>query len=131
MIYGYDNSNGIEMFETAMEAAGIAWWVMELPSGVIFFSPNKTRMLSRSHEDFHHYKQFTDLVHPDDYDNMMKAMTDHIEGKSDTYDTKYRIKASDGTYKTFYDRGSIVGKKPNGEIAIAGVVIDISTYGGE
>ncbi len=113
-----------DQLETALDAAGMAWWWMELPSGAIFFSPNKTKMLGREAEDFFHYKSFTDLVHPDDYEPMMKAMTDHIEGKAELYETTYRIKASDGTYKQFYDKGKIVMRKGK-EISIAGIVMDI------
>ena len=118
-------TNELDMLETALEAADIAWWTMELPSGTIFFSPVKTRMIGREKDNFYHYKHFTDLVHKDDYKPMMKAMYDLIEGRTDTYETTYRIKAADGNYRRFYDKGKIVGKK-NGETTIAGVVFNLS-----
>ncbi len=125
MMYGLGNELG--MFEEASEAAGIAWWVMELPLGVVFFSPNKTKMLGRKANDFKHYTDFTTLVHPDDFKPMMQAMQDHIDGKSTFYETSYRIQYLDGSYRTFYDRGKIVGRKGK-DITVAGIVFDISSF---
>jgi PAS domain S-box-containing protein len=123
----YGTGNELDMLESALDATGVAWWWMELPSGTIFFSANKTRMIGTKADDFYHFKHFTNLVHPDDHIKMMKDMTDHIEGKEDIYETTYRIKHSDGTYRRFYDRGKIVSRK-NGEITLAGLVMDISTF---
>lgn len=107
--------------EDAMKAADIAWWEIEFPSGTIFFSENKTRMLGYDNKDFFHYSHFTDLLHPEDLPSAMKAMKDVITGKSEIYDTTYRIKASDGTYKTFHDKGKIVSHLGD-EFSVAGVV---------
>jgi PAS domain S-box-containing protein len=110
----------------AMGAAGMAWWEIELPSGVVFFGNNKAAMIGRDPSEFVHYKNFTDLVHPDDHDHTMRAMTDHLEGKTDYYETKYRIMHKDGHYVTFYDRGKIVQRSADGEIKIAGIVLNVA-----
>lgn len=111
--------------ETALEAGGIAWWEMELPSGVIFFSENKTNMIGHKVGDFSHYTNFTDLVHPDDYDRMMKAMRDHVDDKVPYYETRYRIKHKKGHYVTFYDRGKVVYRDKK-MTKVAGIVINMS-----
>ena len=111
--------------ETALEAGGIAWWEMEMPSGVVFFSDNKTNMIGRKARDFTHYTHFTDLVHPDDYEAAMAAMKQHLDGTRPYYETRYRIKHANGHYVTFYDRGKIV--HDDGDvIKIAGIVINMS-----
>lgn len=115
----------LDKLETALEAAGLAWWWMELPLGTVFYSPNKARMLDREDERFFHYNDFVKLVHPDDQERIMQDMRDHIDGKVDKYETTYRIKTKDGSYRQFYDKGRIVVKK-DGEIAIAGIVFDIT-----
>lgn len=122
------NKDELARLEKALEVAGVAWWWMEMPSGTVFFSEAKTKMLNRSKEDFFHYSAFTKLVHPDDYDAMMASMKDHMMGKSDVYEALYRIKHADGTYKRFYDKGTIVSRKGE-EIEMAGVVIDIDSLG--
>lgn len=113
------------LIEDALDAADMAWWLMELPSGAIFFSPKKITMLGYNAADidkFFHYKHFTDLVHPDDYEQLMKAMKDHIEGTKDRYVARYRIRNTDGKYVTFQDKGKIVGKKDDGSMAVVGIV---------
>ncbi|HTK39926.1 MAG TPA: PAS domain-containing protein [Patescibacteria group bacterium] len=117
----------LDKFETAMEAIGLAWWWMELPSGVIFFSPNKAKMIGRNPSDFIHYRHFTDLVHPEDYAHIMQDMSDHLDGKKPLYETTYRIKHNDGHYVQFVDRGRIVGKK-DGETMVAGFVFDEAEF---
>ena len=122
----YGKGDELEKLELAMESAGVAWWWMELPSGAVFFSPNKANMIGRDAEDFIHYKNFTDLVHPDDYEKIMQDMRDHLEGRAPTYRTSYRIKHADGSWRRFFDKGRIVSQDKNGQVAIAGVVIDIT-----
>ncbi len=109
-----------------MRIAGFAWWEMELPSGVVFFDESKAKMLGYKPSDFVHYSHFTDLLHKDDYPKAMKAMKDHMEGKTDFYECTYRIKAHDGSYKKFYDKGQIVQKSDEGEQKIIGIVVNLT-----
>lgn len=117
--------------EAAIFAANMAWWEMELPSGVIFFHENKTKMLGYKSENFVHYKNFTDLIHPDDYEGAMEAMRKHMRGEVDYYHTIYRIKDSQGNYQTFFDRGKIVAHDDKGSFKIAGVVVNIADQASE
>lgn len=116
----------LEKLELAMEAAGMAWWWMELPSGAVFFSPNKAHMLGRDPSEFVHYSNFTDIVHPDDHKQMMQDMTDHLEGRKDIYRTTYRIQMADGSWRRFLDKGKIVTRQNDGSLALAGMVIDMT-----
>lgn len=128
----YENVDELTLLNDAMSAGGIAWWMMEYPGGAVFFHPNKIHMLGYGDKDierFVHFSSFTDLVHPDDYAAAMQAMTDHITGKKELYETEYRIKGKNGKYRRFFDRGKIVAKNKKGEIAIAGMVIDVTSRG--
>ena len=111
--------------EGALEAADMAWWSLEFPSGALTFSRHKTDMLGYEAKDFVHFTHFTDLIHEDDKATAMQAMTDHYTGKKQTYETTYRIKASDGTYKKFHDKGQIVER--NGDsFVVAGIVSKVA-----
>lgn len=123
----YGDGTELSKFESAMEAIGLAWWWMELPSGATFFSPNKARMLGYNPKDFYHYKQFTDIVHPDDYKKIMKDMQDHLDGITPLYQTSYRIKHADGHYATFFDKGKIVGRQGE-DTYVAGFVFDAAEF---
>lgn len=124
----YGTGHELDMLQDAMEAGGIAWWMMEYPSGTVFFGPNKVKMLGYEEKDadkFIHYTHFTNLIHPDDYEAAMNAMRALLTGEKDVYETKYRIKTKSGGYVVYYDKGRIVGRK-NGELAIAGIVMNVT-----
>lgn len=120
--------NGIksdfEHIEAALEAAEMAWWSLEFPSGALKFSRFKTDTLGYDAKDFIHYSHFTDLIHRDDKAKAMKAMTDHYTGKVEFYEVIYRIKAADGSYRKFHDKGKIV-EKFGDNFTVAGIVSEI------
>lgn len=123
---GFDDVTFEMKINDAMASADMAWWEMELPSGVVFFHPNKALMLGYDPDTFIHYTSFTNLIHKDDHAKAMKAMMDHMSGQKDLYETKYRIKHADGTYRTFYDKGKIVQRRGD-EIRIAGMVFNLGS----
>jgi len=114
-----------ERLESAMEIGDLAWWEMELPSGNVDFNAKKARMLGYSPERFNHYEDFTELLHPEDYERAMEAMEDHIEGRKKRYEVEYRIKKKDGEYKWFRDVGGIT-EQTEQYTKVTGIVIDIS-----
>ena len=113
-----------ERLEAAMEAGSLAWWRMELPSGKVIFSDMKAEMLGYPPERFEEYSDFTDLLHPDDYEKAMQAMRDHLEGETEKYEVEYRIRKKDGSYKWFRDIGSVTELRDEYRV-VTGVVIDI------
>lgn len=118
-----------ERLDLCLSAGNLAWWEMNVETGNVIFNENKVKMLGYSVSDFTDvdYTAFTDLVHPDDYDNMMKIMREYLDGKRPLYEVKYRIKCKDGKYKWFHDRGSIVERNQHGKpLALKGVVFDIT-----
>lgn len=73
------------------------------------------------------YQFFTEKLHPDDFKKTMDAMYDHLYGRADVYEVEYRIRALDGSYKWFYDRGRITQFDENGKpLFLAGIVFDIT-----
>lgn len=112
-------------FETAMYSGDLACWEMNAQSGEVVFDDRKAHMLGYDPDRFEHYEDFTDLLHPDDYERAMTAMRDHFSGAADTYDVEYRIERSDGTYMWVRDMGRITEWTEDGEPhLITGVVVD-------
>jgi hypothetical protein len=117
-----DNPMDLTTFDKYVQQGKATWWNMELPSGNVKFGKAKSDMVGRDAKEFKHYKDFTDLLHPDDYNDAMKAMQDHLEDKKRYYETVYRIKHKDGHYLTFYDFGRITKKDASG-ITVIGYVL--------
>ena len=113
--------------DLSLSAGNLAWWEWNFKTGEVHSNENKVTMLGYTMEDFSDatYHSFTNLVHPDDYERVMKAMRDHLEGKKDLYEVEYRIQKKDGTYIWFYDRGSVTDKDENGKpLKVKGIVFD-------
>ena len=124
-----ENLKSKERLDLCLSAGNLAWWEMDVKSGKVVFNENKVKMLGYSMQDFKDvdYTAFTDLVHPDDYDNTMKAMKDHLEGKKELYEVEYRIKTKNEIYKWYYDKGSVIERDEKGNpLTVKGIVIDIS-----
>lgn len=113
--------------QLAIDAVDMAWWNMEVETGAVIFHRRKAEMLGFPPERFKHYRDFTDLVHPDDHESAMEAMRRHFRQEVPTYDTEYRIMTSSGVYRWFYDIGAVVKRSPSGApLKIIGFVIDIT-----
>ncbi len=121
-----DLSSYKEQFELIMLSANFAWWEMDILTGNVKFSNRKAEILGYSPDKFHHYKDFMDLVHPDDHDKTMQEMRDHISGKAENYDVYYRIRTNSGAYKSFHDIGKVTRRDSTGKpLIVTGIVIDI------
>jgi len=113
--------------ELAMKSANMAWWEMDIATGNVKFDKRKAEMIGYPPEQFKHYKDFTALVHPDDNDKAINAMRRHLEGVTDKYEIEYRIMSQSGSYKWFYDIGSITKNDENGKpLTVAGLVLNIT-----
>ncbi len=113
--------------EIAVDAVSMAWWGLDVVTGAVEFHKKKTDMLGYPQEKFKHYKDFTDLLHPDDYELAMESMRMNFRGDSKTYDVAYRIKKADGEYTWFWDIGSVVKRDAEGKpLKAVGFVLDIS-----
>lgn len=111
--------------EAAMIAGNMAWWEMELPSGSIVFNENKAKMLGFAPEQFRHYQDFLDLVHPEDYENTIDACRRHITGEKDLYECEYRICTHENTFLWFHDIGRIV-ERDKERMTMVGIVTNIT-----
>jgi len=118
-----------ERLNLALSAGNLAWWDMDCVTGKVAFNEQKIKMLGYCMDEFQDvsFHAFTDLLHPDDFEKAMQAMRDHLSGEKALYEVEYRIKAKNGEYKWFYDRGSILERDDAGNpLRVKGVVIDIT-----
>ncbi len=116
-----------DRLEGAMLVGDLAWWEVDVPTESVTFNAGKATMLGYDPDRFSHVEDFTELLHPADYDRTMQAMRDHFEGTAERYDVRYRIEAADGEYHWFHDVGGITERADDGSpLTVTGVVVDIS-----
>ena len=120
-----------QRIKAGLRAGNLAWWEMEFPSGAVTFNDKKAEMLGYSPERFQTYEDFTELLHPEDHEETMGAMRDHLEGEAENYEVEYRLETRKGNYKWFRDVGRITETgKDKGEdedsVRVVGIVQDIT-----
>lgn len=118
--------------ETRLEYAwtgNLGHWYWNIKTNEVTFNSLKVTTLGYDKSEIPEhvtYQFFTDKLHPDDYQKTMDAMRDHLYGKADVYEVEYRIKAKDGTFKWYYDRGRITQYDNSKPAFLAGIVFDIT-----
>jgi diguanylate cyclase (GGDEF)-like protein/PAS domain S-box-containing protein len=103
-------------------------WDWNAISGQVSRSPGWYRMLGYKVNSFEE-NVFTweNLIHPDDYPKVMEHFEAYLKGKTSTYCIQYRCRCSDGSYLWVEDRGKIVKRTPEGEVArMIGAHLDIN-----
>ena len=111
-------------------SGNLGHWFWNVRTNSVEFNPLKVTTLGYERSeipDHVTYQFFTDLIHPDDFLKTMDAMKEHLYGRAAVYEAEYRIKAKDGRYKWYYDRGKITQYDDSGKPAfLAGIVFDIT-----
>ncbi len=121
--------NDYHIMRAAVQAGNIAWWQLDLSDGSVVFNRRKVEMIGYEPEDFVHYQDFTSLLHPDDCENAMNAIREHLSGKKDCYSVTYRIKHKSGGYRWFHDEGCVVSYGDKSEpVYVTGLVYDVTEF---
>lgn len=108
----------------------LGYWYWNIQTNSVTFNSLKITNLGYSKDEIPdkvNYQFFTDKLHPEDYELVMNAMRLHLQGKSSVYEVEYRIKAKDGSYKWYYDKGRITQYDSKGKpLLLSGMVFDIT-----
>jgi two-component system, chemotaxis family, CheB/CheR fusion protein len=113
----------------AMEVGGISWWEWNCQTNMVTSGDERSTMLGYEQGEIgYEYNDWKKLIHPDDIVATTKAMDDHLSGKTEMYESDYRILAKNGEFLWYKDKGGIVKrdskKKP---LILSGVVMNITS----
>ncbi|MCU0104953.1 sensor domain-containing diguanylate cyclase [Acholeplasma vituli] len=105
-------------------------WYWDVPTNTVTFNPLKAQALGYKLSELKQpigFDFFTSKLHPDDYEPVMDNMRKHLYGETHVYDVEYRIKAKNGEYRFFYDRGVVTKRDAlNRPLLLSGIVFDIT-----
>ncbi|HEY9190589.1 MAG TPA: PAS domain-containing protein [Sulfurovum sp.] len=102
----YDNVRLRERMELAFRASRDGIWDWDIKNNTYYFSPRWKEMLGyRDDELENDLETWQALVHPDDLKEADKEIQRNLEGKTDTYEHKHRLRHKDGHWIWVYDRG--------------------------
>lgn len=105
-------------------------WFWNFQENMVDFNPQKAQAIGYemnevpTHPGF---QFFTDKLHKQDYEYVMDEMHRHLRGEIPVWEVKYRIQAKDGSWRTFYDRGTVTQRSEEGKpLYLTGIVFDIT-----
>lgn len=122
------NSLMAQRLQDALEMGRMAWWEWDATTGKVTMDEKKATMIGYTLQEFpDNIEGICALIHPDDYEETMQIMRDHLSGKKPEWLATYRIKRKDGTYGWYYDRGMITHRDAEGKpLKLMGTVIEVS-----
>ena len=113
----------------ALEASNTGIWKMNPNTGeVLYYGDQWFKQIGYSPDDFvPDQNVFNLLLHPEDQDFVNKAIDDHATGRTDIYQSEFRFKAKDGSWKWIHSKGQVVDKDDEGVATqMTGVHLDIT-----
>ncbi|OYQ38003.1 hypothetical protein CHU92_07010 [Flavobacterium cyanobacteriorum] len=116
-----------ERLKYALAAASEGIWDWDIAKGRTYLSGHAMQILGREEEDIEVPSQFwLDRIHPDDIEAREKARKKGLK-KDASYESIYRVRRDDGTYRWLLSRGKAIEFDAKGKPARAiGVHKDIT-----
>ncbi|MHC5025603.1 MAG: PAS domain-containing hybrid sensor histidine kinase/response regulator [Planctomycetota bacterium] len=122
-----DQHNAESRLDLATRAASVGLWDWDVPSNTTYFSDTFYTMLGYEPGELPMSLQtWKDLVHPDDLDEAIADIQQHLEGKTPAYSNEHRLRCKDGSWRWIRDAGEIVERIDDGAPRrMIGVHVDI------
>jgi len=112
----------------AVESSGDGVWDWNYETGAVYYSSQWKSMLGYKDDEIkNRLSEWKRRVHPDDLNDIRRALTRCIKGKTPRYECQHRLLCKNGKYKWILTRGRVVEKTADGKpLRIVGTHSDIS-----
>jgi PAS domain S-box-containing protein len=116
-----------ERWQLVIEGNNQGIWDLNLKTNKVFRSARYKEMLGYAdHELEDDNDDWSDRIHPDDFDRVMQANRDYLERKTPGYAVEYRLRCKDGSYKWVLGRAQAVWDEAGSPVRMVGSTTDIS-----
>ncbi|MGC8507664.1 MAG: sensor domain-containing diguanylate cyclase [Thiomonas sp.] len=105
-----------ERLRFALNQAMDGLWDWDVVSGAVYFSPQLKRMLGYGPDEMTpHVDTWTHNIHPDDRDQVMSLIDQHLRGRLMRFEAEYRLRNRNGHDVWVHDRGQICERDAQGQ----------------
>lgn len=116
-----------DRLQLSLEAPGVAMWSTDSPLQTIHSDGNLERILGVSPENFSgRMADYIGQIHPEDRERVVSDYTQFVRGRTDEYDSEYRILGLDGFLRTVNVRARAVRDSQGRVISVSGMAWDIT-----
>jgi PAS domain S-box-containing protein len=115
-----------ERYRLVVSGANDGIWDWDIRTGEVYWSQRFSEMLDLSHSEVEpSFDLFVELIHPDDRQRVLDAITAHLE-RNVEYSEEFRARHSSGEYIYVMARGRALRDEDGTPIRMAGSVSDIT-----
>ncbi len=117
-----------EQLDMAIRAGSLGLWDYHPQSDELFVSEPWAAMLGYTQTEIEStFDGWTSLIHLDDMDMAWSQYNDHINNKTENYQSEHRMRAHDGSYRWILHMGLCVERDDNDEpTRVVGIHMDIT-----
>ena len=117
-----------ERWHFAVEGAGAGVWDWNIQTGDAVLSKRWKAMLGYTDAEIgNHASEWSSRVHPDDLPGAMQSVQEHMEGKTASAVSEFRMRCKDGHYIWTLGRGMVVSRSADGKpLRLVGTQEDIT-----
>jgi PAS domain S-box-containing protein len=94
-----------ERYLLTVERANDGIWEWDLKSGRTEYSLRWKAMLGYIESSMDRIDDWKNIMHPDDRDDVLRRLHDHLEGATPHFDAEYRLRHANGQYRWVSSRG--------------------------
>ncbi len=104
-----------ERLRFALDQAMDGLWDWNVLSGEVYFSPQLKRMLGYGPDEMTpHVETWSRNIHPDDRDQVMSLIEQHLRGRLLRFEAEYRLRNRNGHDIWVHDRGQVCERDAHG-----------------
>lgn len=105
-----------ERLRFALNQAMDGLWDWDVRSGAVYFSPQLKRMLGYGPDEMTpHVETWSHNIHPDDRDQVMSLIDQHLRGRLLRFEAEYRLRNRNGHDIWVHDRGQVCERDAQGQ----------------
>lgn len=115
-------------WKQALDISSIGVWDWNIDTNEVFFSKVWKRILGFENDEFpNDFNAFKRRVHPDDIETLFNKIDDYIEGKHSDFNTIFKLRCKNGSYKWVNALGKILSYTNEGKPErFFGIHIDVT-----
>jgi diguanylate cyclase (GGDEF)-like protein/PAS domain S-box-containing protein len=114
-------------FDLALHGSQDGIWDIHLETNQVYHSPRMHEMLGYLAGELPvNLTYWRAIAHVEDYDRVMAAMREHVEGRSETFDAVFRARSKFGEWRWLRCRGKAVRDEQGKAVRVVGTQTDIT-----
>lgn len=118
-----------QRLDMALKSTKAGLWDWNIETGHMEFDDRWMQILDYKREEIApHISSWEKLIHPDDLPEVKRKVNNHLEGRTEFYQSVHRLKAKNNSWKFIMDSGMVIERNGKGEaIRVVGTHQDVTS----